>query len=63
MAVEQGVRAALEELRAQHPDVKLSEAFNFVEPVVENYNGSMYLLYEGAVLAIIWLMLAKPLLW
>jgi multidrug efflux pump subunit AcrB len=51
--VEQGVLAALEELRADHPDVKLTEAFNFVEPVVENYNGSMYLLYEGAILAVI----------
>ena len=53
VAVEQGVLAALEELRAEHPDVKLTEAFNFVEPVVENYDGSMYLLYEGAILAII----------
>ena len=33
--------------------MKLTEAFNFVEPVVENYDGSMYLLYEGAILAII----------
>jgi multidrug efflux pump subunit AcrB len=53
VAVEEGVMAALEELRAEHPDVKLTEAFNFVEPVVENYDGSMYLLYEGAILAII----------
>ncbi len=53
VAVEQGVLAALDELRAEHPDVKLTEAFNFVEPVVENYDGSMYLLYEGAILAII----------
>ena len=51
--VQDGVLAALEELRADHPDVQLTEAFNFVEPVVENYDGSMYLLYEGAILAII----------
>ncbi len=53
VAVQEGVLAVLEELRAEHPDVKLTEAFNFVEPVVENYDGSMYLLYEGAILAII----------
>ena len=53
VAVQDGVMAALEGLRAEHPDVKLTEAFNFVEPVVENYDGSMYLLYEGAILAII----------
>ncbi len=53
VSVQEGVLAVLEELRAEHPDVKLTEAFNFVEPVVENYDGSMYLLYEGAILAII----------
>lgn len=57
--VAQGVRAKLEELKAQHPDIQITEAFNFVDPVDENYHGSMYLLYEGAVLAVIvvWLFL------
>jgi len=48
-----GVRAALEQLKASHPDLILTEAFNFVDPVEENYHGSMMLLYEGAILAII----------
>ena len=54
-----GVRAALQKLRDDHPDVTLTEAFNFVDPVVENYHGSMMLLVEGAVLAVlvVWLFL------
>jgi multidrug efflux pump subunit AcrB len=48
-----GVRAALEQLKAEHPDITITEAFNFVDPVVENYDGSMLLLYEGAALAVL----------
>lgn len=57
--VQDGVRAKLDALRAEHPDVRIVEAFNFVEPVEENYRGSMYLLYEGAALAVlvVWLFL------
>ena len=31
--VADGVRAALEELKAEHPDISVTEAFNFVDPV------------------------------
>jgi multidrug efflux pump subunit AcrB len=57
--VADGVRATLEKLRAEHPDVTVTEAFNFVDPVVENFDGSMYLLLEGALLAVlvVWLFL------
>ncbi|MDI1222777.1 MULTISPECIES: efflux RND transporter permease subunit [Acinetobacter] len=57
--VEIGVKEALETLKAAHPDIKITEAFNFVNPVVDNYKGSMSLLYEGALLAIlvVWLFL------
>ena len=57
--VADGVRAALAKLRADHPDVTVTEAFNFVDPVVENYEGSMLLLLEGAALAVlvVWLFL------
>jgi multidrug efflux pump subunit AcrB len=48
-----GVRAKLETLRAEHPDIVITEAFNFVEPTVENFHGSMYLLLEGAILAVV----------
>ncbi len=57
--VADGVRAALARLGAEHPDIKTTEVFNFVEPTVENFHGSMLLLIEGAVLAVIvvWLFL------
>jgi multidrug efflux pump subunit AcrB len=57
--VADGVRAALEKLQTAHPDISITEAFNFVDPVVENFEGSMWLLIEGAVLAVIvvWLFL------
>ncbi|ENV50769.1 Cobalt-zinc-cadmium resistance protein CzcA Cation efflux system protein CusA [Acinetobacter junii CIP 107470 = MTCC 11364] len=57
--VEKGVIEALDKLKASHPDIKITEAFNFVKPVADNYKGSMSLLYEGAILAIlvVWLFL------
>jgi multidrug efflux pump subunit AcrB len=57
--VADGVRAALDKLKAEHPEIEVTEAFNFVDPVVENYDGSMKLLYEGALLAVlvVWLFL------
>lgn len=53
------VHAALAELRAAHPDIEITEAFNFVAPVEEEYQGSLQLLYEGALLAVlvVWLFL------
>jgi multidrug efflux pump subunit AcrB len=57
--VADGVRAQLDKLKAAHPEITITEAFNFVDPVVENYDGSMKLLYEGAFLAVVvvWLFL------
>ncbi|POZ53933.1 efflux RND transporter permease subunit [Methylovulum psychrotolerans] len=54
-----GVQKTLAQLRLSNPDVELNEAFNFVVPVQEEFDGSMALLYEGAVLAIlvVWLFL------
>ena len=54
-----GVRKQLEVLKAAHPEISVVEAFNFVDPVQENYNGSMTLLFEGAALAVlvVWLFL------
>lgn len=53
------VRQALDELKAQHPDIELTQAFDFVTPVQEEYEGSLHLLYEGALLAVlvVWLFL------
>ncbi|WP_129780752.1 efflux RND transporter permease subunit [Peristeroidobacter soli] len=51
--VADGVRAALDEIKQSNAEVTITESFNFVDPVVENYDGSMMLLYEGAALAIV----------
>ncbi|MFG6462531.1 efflux RND transporter permease subunit [Roseateles sp. DXS20W] len=51
--VAERLRAALEELKAAHPDITVTEAFNFVDPVIENYDGSVSLLLEGAFLAVV----------
>jgi multidrug efflux pump subunit AcrB len=51
--VADGVRAALATLTAEHPDLAVTEAFNNVDPVLENFQGSMWLLLEGALLAVI----------
>ncbi|SEN88010.1 Multidrug efflux pump subunit AcrB [Duganella sp. CF517] len=47
------VGQALAALKAGHPDIRLVEALNAVDPVRENYDGSMRLLYEGAALAVL----------
>ncbi|HPY40108.1 MAG TPA: efflux RND transporter permease subunit [Thiolinea sp.] len=53
------VRAAVQKLNEQHPQVSIVEAFDRVTPVKDNYEGSMVLMYEGAALAIlvVWLFL------
>lgn len=54
-----GVQKALAELRSSNPDMEFTEAFNFVTPVLEEFRGSMSMLYEGALLAVlvVWLFL------
>ena len=53
------VKKALAEMTAAHPDIELTEAFDFVTPVEEEYHASLALLYEGALLAVlvVWLFL------
>ncbi|MDP3540313.1 MAG: efflux RND transporter permease subunit [Azonexus sp.] len=57
--VADNVKRVLDKLKAEHPDIVITEAFNFVDPVIENYEGSMKLLIEGALLAVlvVWLFL------
>jgi multidrug efflux pump subunit AcrB len=54
-----GVQKALAELRAANPDIEFTEAFDFVTPAREEFRGSMIMLYEGALLAVlvVWLFL------
>jgi multidrug efflux pump subunit AcrB len=51
--VGQGVTKALAELKAQRPDLTIVEAFNFIQPVKDDFNSSMKMLYEGAFLAVV----------
>lgn len=47
------VRETLKTIQTKHPDIRITEVFNFVNPIQENYDGSMKLLYEGAALAVL----------
>ncbi|MDO9011977.1 MAG: efflux RND transporter permease subunit [Gallionella sp.] len=51
--VAEGVEKALDKLKLDYPGIETTEAFNFVDPVAQNYTGSMNLLYEGALLAVL----------
>ncbi|MDM5178124.1 efflux RND transporter permease subunit [Massilia sp. DJPM01] len=53
IAVAEGARAAIAELRAAHANVALKEVIDNAQPVKENFDGSMELLYEGAILAVL----------
>ncbi len=54
-----GVQKALDELRAAHPDLTLTRTVDFVQIAQDEYDSSMRLLYEGALLAVVvvWLFL------
>src|SRR5450830_180595 len=51
--VARGVRAAVAELQANNPTISLTQAIDNAQPVAENFQGSMELLFEGALLAIL----------
>lgn len=53
LEVASAVRDALAKLRTANPGIELREVIDYVQPVKENYDGSMQLLCEGAVLAVI----------
>lgn len=51
--VAEGARAAVAELQAANPNVVLTQVIDNAAPVQENFEGSMELLYEGALLAVL----------
>jgi multidrug efflux pump subunit AcrB len=53
VTVEKGVKEAVAELQASNPNIVITEAINNATVVQENFDGSMALLYEGALLAIL----------
>lgn len=53
------VDKAMKEFAAKHSNVQIEEAYSTIGPIIDNYDGSMHMLYEGAILAIVvvWLFL------
>ncbi len=48
-----GIKLALDQLKLENPGLELTEAFDFVTPVEEEYNASLKLLIEGGLLAVL----------
>ena len=59
IGVADAIRSAMRDFAAGNPDVEIVEAYSTVGPIVENYDGSMHMLYEGAIIAVVvvWLFL------
>lgn len=53
VSVATAVRAAVAAFAAAHPQVDIDEVSTTVTPILDNYEGSMHLLIEGAVLAVV----------
>jgi multidrug efflux pump subunit AcrB len=53
LKVAEGARIAVAELQSAHPNITIKQAIDNAEPVAENFDGSMELLYEGAILAVL----------
>ncbi|PLY40094.1 RND transporter [Janthinobacterium sp. ROICE36] len=53
VAVAKGARAAIADLQKENPNVVLQQSIDNAFPVEENFVGSMELLYEGALLAVL----------
>ncbi|MGW9950078.1 multidrug efflux pump subunit AcrB [Rhizobium leguminosarum] len=53
------VDKAMKQFAAKHSNVQIEEAYSTIGPIIDNYDGSMHMLYEGAILAImvVWLFL------
>lgn len=51
--VARAVRAEIDALQKEHPMVRFEEAYNTIEPIESSFKGSMQLLYEGALLAVL----------
>ncbi len=51
--VARGVREAVAQLQAVHPQVALTEVIDNAQPIEDDFQGSMALLYEGSALAVL----------
>jgi len=57
VAVADGVEKALDLLKLAHPEITVDRVFNTVDQVYETYKGSMEMLFEGGLLAVLVVML------
>lgn len=59
VAVTDDVRTAMAAFAVDNPSVTIEEAYNTIVPIEQNYESSMHMIYEGAVIAIfvVWLFL------
>ncbi|MDC7717851.1 efflux RND transporter permease subunit [Vogesella sp. DC21W] len=53
VAVVERTRQTVAQLQAAHPQIRIAEAYNTVASIEDNYQGSMHLLLEGAILAVL----------
>lgn len=53
VALAKEVRQVINNLRVARPDIQITEQIDNVQKTEENFEGSMHLLYEGAILAVI----------
>jgi multidrug efflux pump subunit AcrB len=57
--VAENVRKKIDQFAEGHPEAHIVSAYTTVDPIVENYDGSMEMLFEGGILAVVvvWLFL------
>lgn len=53
IAIADRVDSAMEDFARQHPEVRISRAYDTAAPARDNYKSSMHMLYEGAILAVL----------
>ena len=51
--ITKNVRATIETLKEAHPDLTITQVNSSVDYTLQQYEGSMHMLYEGAILAVI----------
>ncbi|MBX5090496.1 efflux RND transporter permease subunit [Rhizobium lentis] len=58
-AVAAAIETTVKDFAEANPNVEIVTAYNTVGPIIENYDGSKQMLYEGAILAVVvvWLFL------
>jgi len=47
------IAQALRQIKAEWPDLQITLVYDFVQPVQEEFDASMHMIYEGAILAIL----------